>query len=356
MSLHNGFICQPHWTPWPWATGWPPLPFTEKDACRQEVKKLGLKHQFPVRHDPEVLAVELRQNGEVFSPSVQWPHWCSPGGVTDSDCPLCKTRFSSSLGACEHKDGATTHQTECLLDPQTAVKDLGCKAASDSHMQTQFWNGNCKWGRAWARWGEKTGRETTKGGTRTNTVKSHWRSTSKAGKQLHYSPPDITNLESNPETMQWSNAYKNVCTWNKSLEGSIPSGRYHGIFCALYKLPQLFQEYMLCIHCPHQAQPDLAPLNYLLTNFRVYLPFLHCFSPYDSLPSFAEYWWEAQARQGLVLIEWALCVCICKMYSSVLSPCPTSRLAEPGLAHSPCSGSPRVSETLSQINMQKLLF
>lgn len=43
---------------------------TERDVCRQEVKKKkGLTHQFPVRHNPGVLAVELRQNGEVFSPS-----------------------------------------------------------------------------------------------------------------------------------------------------------------------------------------------------------------------------------------------------------------------------------------------
>lgn len=30
------------------------------------------------------------------------------------------------------------------------------------------------------------------------------------------------------------------------------------------------------------------------------------FLPYDSLPSFAEHWWEVQARQGLLLMEWAL--------------------------------------------------
>lgn len=49
-----------------------------------------------------------------------------------------------------------------------------------------------------------------------------------------------------------------------------------------------------------------SPLNYLLINFRVYLPFLHCFFPYDSLPSFADHWWGVKARQGLVLMEWAL--------------------------------------------------
>lgn len=117
------------------------------------------------------------------------------------------------------------------------------------------WNRNCKWGKAWARLGRgrKNRQRNNKGRTWTNKVKSHWGNASKAGKQLHYSPPGITNLEIDPEIMQWSNAYKNVCTLNKPLEGSIPTRRHHGIFYTLYRLPQTSQEYMLCLHW---AQPD----------------------------------------------------------------------------------------------------
>lgn len=100
---------------------------------------------------------------------------------------------------------------------------------------------------------------------------------------------------------------------------------------------------------------NLSPLNYLLTNFRVYLPFLHCFFPLW-LPT--KFCWTLMrsSSKARPCINWMSFVnCVCKMYSSVLSHCPTSCLAEPGPAHSPCSGSPRVTETLSQINMQKLL-
>lgn len=145
------------------------------------------------------------------------------------------------LGHVSTRDGATTAQTEGLPDPQTAEKDLGCTAASDSQFlkwELQMRQGMSKVGRE-----RKNRQRKNKGRTWRNRVKSHWGSASKAGKQLHCSPPGITNLESTPETMQWSNAYKNVCTWKKPLEESIPTGRYHGIFYTLHRLPQTFQEY-----------------------------------------------------------------------------------------------------------------
>lgn len=189
---------------------------------------------------------------------VQRPGWCSPGGVWQTQRVLhLKPDSPPHLGHVSTRNGATTPQTEHLLDPQTAVKDLGCTAASDSHIQAQFLKTRIanEAGPEQAE-GKKKRQRNNKERTWTNRVKSYQGSTSKAGKQLHYSPPGITNLESTPETMRWSNAYKNACIRNKPLEGSIPTGRYHGIFYTLHRLPQTSQQYVLCIHCLHRPQPD----------------------------------------------------------------------------------------------------
>lgn len=62
--------------------------------------------------------------------------------------------------------------------------------------------------------------------------------------------PDITNLESTSEIMQWSNGWKKKGTHrvlNKPFKWNVPIGNQHAIFYTLYKLPQKSQEYMLCI-------------------------------------------------------------------------------------------------------------
>lgn len=176
----------------------------------------------------------------------------------------------------------------------------------DSNIQAQFLKQELQMRQSMSKLrGKRRGRETTKGGHE----QTQWRnqgSTSKAGKQLHYPPPGITNLESTPETMQWSNAYKNACTWNKPLEGSIPIGRYHG-FSIPYPDCHRHLSNTCYVHIVYIGfNLTSSPLNYLLINFSVYLPFLHCFFPYDSLLIFAKCWWEVKARQGLVLMEWPL--------------------------------------------------
>lgn len=149
---------------------------TERVDCRQEVKKLWLKHQFPIRHNPGVLAVELRMERYFHPLPVQWPCWYSPGGVTDSDHTLHKIRFSSSLRACEQQ--GWSHNTPDWRSAWASDSSEGSGITLTSTGRPNSWHGNCKWGRTWARWGEKetTGRETTKGGHE----ETEWRVTEEA--------------------------------------------------------------------------------------------------------------------------------------------------------------------------------
>lgn len=106
---------------------------TGRAACRQEVKKLWLKHQFPIRHNPGVLAVELREWRGIFT--LPLCNGLAAAALEEWQTQVVlyvKSDSPPHLGHVSTRDGATTAQTEGLPDPQTAKKDLGCTAASDS--------------------------------------------------------------------------------------------------------------------------------------------------------------------------------------------------------------------------------
>lgn len=110
-------------------------------------------------------------------------------------------------------------------------------------------------------------------------------------------------------------------------------------------------------NCLHWAQPDLMFCYYFLINLRVYLAFFTDFFPLCSLPSFAECWWEVKAYLlcGKALYYWhKLCkLCFQTIHQLFLTTSPHTWQNQPS-AVSPHSGSPRVTEALSEINMRKL--